>query len=64
MGDNEMCNYIRSIKAWREKFNRLSNDERRQVLYIAGGNAGQIAEAFEFVFDRRRDQKREARMAA
>jgi hypothetical protein len=59
-----MCNYIRSVRAYRLKFNQLTKEERWQLIYAAGGDAGQIVEAFEFVFDLRRDQKREARALA
>jgi hypothetical protein len=54
MSENQLINHIREHRRLTRIFNRLTNDERRQVLFIAQGEADQLEEIFEFVLEGRK----------
>lgn len=52
MSENALINFIRSVPRWKRIFNRLDNNERRQVLYLAQGETTYLEDIFEFVLAR------------
>jgi hypothetical protein len=56
MSENQLINHIRGNTRFKRLFNRLTNDERRQVLFIAQGEADQLEEIFEFVLEGRKSK--------
>lgn len=49
MSEHQIINHIRSIKRLNRIWQRLTNDQRRRVLYIADGDTWHIDEVLEFV---------------
>lgn len=56
MSETQLINHIRSVKRWERIFNRLTNDERRNLLYIAAGETDHLDEIFEFVLEGRKQR--------
>lgn len=56
MSETQLINHIRSVGRWNRIFNRLTHEERRNVLYIAGGETDHLEEIFEFVLEGRKQR--------
>lgn len=49
MTEHQIINHIRSVRRLKRIWQRLTNDQRRRVLFIADGDLWHIDEILEFV---------------